>query len=46
VVSIWPPSLEDPSALPVPVAACYLRAAASPRIPVTGTRLYREPCPG
>jgi hypothetical protein len=46
VVSILAPTLEDPTPLPPDVAECYVRAAAAPRIPVTGTYLSRAPCPG
>lgn len=45
IVSTWPADREDPAVLPDPIAACYRAAAASEPIPVTGTRLYRAPCP-
>ena len=44
IVSIWPPQREDPAVLGPRLADCYRRAAAAPRIPVTGTRLSRAPC--
>lgn len=45
IVSTWPADREDPAVLPDPVAACYRAAAASEPMPITGTRLYRAPCP-